>query len=87
MTDADADRVRAQAGAGLVGDSYHGSRHRHVSVQSASELAESSDALGAPVDRGGSILRVLASGAIAVGDVWEELEPESGAEVAARATS
>ena len=30
-------RVHAEAGAGLVGDRYHGSRHRHVSVQSASE--------------------------------------------------
>lgn len=123
------ERVRAQAGAGLVGDRYHGSKHRHVSVQSASELAESAERLGAPVphdrtrrnltlshgpvakrpgtrvrvggallevvrpappcrimddavapgaaramhDRGGSIFRVLESGDIAVGDVWEEL--------------
>ena len=33
----------AEAGAGLVGDRYHGTRHRHVSVQSASELAESAE--------------------------------------------
>ena len=120
------DRVTAEAGRGLVGDRYHGTRHRHVSVQSASELAESAERLGAPVppertrrnltlshggvakrpgtrvrvggallevvrpappcrimddavgpgaaramhDRGGSILRVLESGEIAVGDVW-----------------
>ena len=35
----DIERVHAEAGAGLVGDRYHGSRHRHVSVQSATELA------------------------------------------------
>ena len=45
----DVERVHAEAGAGLVGDRYHGSRHRHVSVQSASELAESAERLGAPV--------------------------------------
>jgi len=45
----DVERVHAEAGAGLVGDRYHGSRHRHVSVQSASELAESAAQLGAPV--------------------------------------
>ena len=128
----DVDRVHAEAGAGLVGDRYHGSRHRHVSVQSASELAESAALLGAPVphdrtrrnltlshggvakrpgtrvrvgdallevvrpappcrlmddamgsgaaramhDRGGSILRVVESGDIAVGDVWCELPPD-----------
>ena len=43
------DRVTAEAGRGLVGDRYHGTRHRHVSVQSASELAESAERLGAPV--------------------------------------
>ncbi|HET7822122.1 MAG TPA: MOSC domain-containing protein [Ornithinibacter sp.] len=129
----DVDRVHAEAGAGLVGDRYHGSRHRHVSVQSAAELAESAERLGAPVphdrtrrnltlshggvakrpgtrvrvggallevvrpappcrlmddaigpgaaralhDRGGSILRVLESGDICVGDVWHELPPQA----------
>ena len=127
----DVERVHAEAGAGLVGDRYHGSRHRHVSVQSASELAQSAAQLGAPVphdrtrrnltlshgavatrpgtrvrvggallevvrpappcrlmddairpgaaramhDRGGSILRVVESGDIAVGDTWLELPP------------
>jgi len=127
------DRVTAEAGRGLVGDRYHGTRHRHVSVQSASELAESAERLGAPVppdrtrrnltlshgavakrpgtrvrvggallevvrpappcrimddvvgpgaaramhDRGGSILRVLESGEIAVGDVWLELPADA----------
>ncbi len=129
------DRVHAEAGRGLVGDRYHGTRHRHVSVQSATELAEAADRLGSPVlpagtrrnvtlshgrvptrpgtrarlggallevvrkaapcrilddeialgaaralhDLAGTILRVLESGDIAVGDTWEEL-PALGAD-------
>lgn len=125
------DRVHAEAGAGLVGDRYHGSRHRHVSAQSATELEEAAARLGAPVppegtrrnltlshgavptrpgtrvrvggallevvrkaapcrilddeiapgaaralhDRAGTILRVLESGDIAVGDTWVVLDP------------
>lgn len=42
-------RVRAEAGAGLVGDRYHGSRHRHVSVQSLEQLDEAAARRGAPV--------------------------------------
>lgn len=41
--------VYAEAGRGLVGDRYHGAKHRHVSVQSASALAEATTAYGAPV--------------------------------------
>ena len=41
--------VASEAGAGLVGDRYHGSRHRHVTVQAADELAEAAERLGAPV--------------------------------------
>ena len=41
--------VEAEAGRGLVGDRYHGSRHRHVSVQSATALVEATRAYGAPV--------------------------------------
>lgn len=32
------DQVVAEAGRGLVGDRYHGSRHRHVTVQSQQAL-------------------------------------------------
>jgi MOSC domain-containing protein YiiM len=32
-----------------VGDRYHGARHRQVSVQSLTALAEAADRLGAPV--------------------------------------
>jgi MOSC domain-containing protein YiiM len=41
--------VVAESGRGLVGDRYHGSRHRHVTVQSAAALAEAADLLGRPV--------------------------------------
>ena len=42
--------VEAEAGKGLVGDRYHGTRHRHVTIQSAADLAEAAAELGAPVD-------------------------------------
>ena len=38
--------VEAEAGKGLVGDRYHGTRHRHVTVQSAADLAEAAAELG-----------------------------------------
>jgi MOSC domain-containing protein YiiM len=40
------ERVEAEAGKGIVGDRYHGTRHRHVTVQSATALAEASELLG-----------------------------------------
>jgi MOSC domain-containing protein YiiM len=43
------DLVTAEAGRGLVGDRYHGSKHRHVSVQAAEALAEASEVFGRPV--------------------------------------
>jgi MOSC domain-containing protein YiiM len=42
--------VQAEAGKGLVGDRYHGTRHRHVTVQSAADLAEAAADLGSPID-------------------------------------
>jgi MOSC domain-containing protein YiiM len=44
--------VEAEAGAGLVGDRYHGSRHRHVTVQSAAALDEAAVELGHPIEPG-----------------------------------
>jgi MOSC domain-containing protein YiiM len=126
----DLAQVHAEAGAGIVGDRYHGTRHRHVSVQSLEELAEGAERLGAPLppnrtrrnvtlshgrvptrpgtrvrlggallevvrkaapcrilddevgpgaaralhDRAGTILRVLQSGDVTVGDTFEVLE-------------
>lgn len=34
---------------GIVGDRYEGSRHRHISVQSATELADAAAILGKPI--------------------------------------
>jgi MOSC domain-containing protein YiiM len=42
--------VEAEAGKGLVGDRYHGTRHRHVTVQSAADLAEAGTELGSVVE-------------------------------------
>ena len=44
------DSVVAEAGRGLVGDRYHGTRHRHVSVQSLTSLAEASALLEKPIE-------------------------------------
>ncbi len=74
--------VEAEAGAGLVGDRYHGSRHRHVTVQSLPELEVVriaapcrllDDNLGpgaarALHARAGTVFRLLSSGTISVGD-------------------
>lgn len=43
------DAVEVETGRGIVGDRYHGARHRHVSVQSALGLAEAEAELGVPV--------------------------------------
>ena len=46
------DSVEAEAGSGLVGDRYHGSRHRHVTVQALDDLAAAAEVLGREVDPG-----------------------------------
>lgn len=43
------DAVEVEAGRGIVGDRYHGSKHRHVTVQSAERLAEAEAELGVAV--------------------------------------
>jgi MOSC domain-containing protein YiiM len=43
------DSVVVETGKGIVGDRYHGTRHRHVTVQSAESLREASTAYGAEV--------------------------------------
>jgi MOSC domain-containing protein YiiM len=45
----DVAQVEAEAGRGLVGDRYHGTRHRHVSLQGATALAGGAERLGRPV--------------------------------------
>lgn len=46
------DAVEVEAAAGIVGDRYHGSRHRQVTVQGARALAEAAELFGAPVPAG-----------------------------------
>lgn len=44
------DTVEIEAGKGIVGDRYHGTKHRHVTVQSQDALDEASKIHGAPVE-------------------------------------
>ena len=46
------DSVRTEAGRGLVGDRYHGTRHRHLTIQSLEELAEAERRHGSEIDPG-----------------------------------
>jgi MOSC domain-containing protein YiiM len=43
------DSVEVEAGKGIVGDRYHGTRHRHVSVQSRESLDEAAEVFGAEI--------------------------------------
>ena len=54
--------VAAEAGSGLVGDRYHGSRHRHVTLQSAPDLEEAAAELGRPIDPGLTRRNITISG-------------------------
>jgi MOSC domain-containing protein YiiM len=42
-------RVTVEAGKGIVGDRYHGTRHRHVTVQSVEELDVAASRHGSPI--------------------------------------
>lgn len=44
--------VEAEAGRGLVGDRYHGTKHRHVTVQSAEALKLAETQHGSAIDAG-----------------------------------
>jgi len=46
------DSVEAEAGVGLVGYRYQGTRHRHVTVQALDDLAAAEEVLGRPIDPG-----------------------------------
>lgn len=48
------DRIEVEAGAGIVGDRYHGSRHRHLTVQARGDLDAAAVALGAEVPDDGT---------------------------------
>ena len=53
--------VLAETGRGLVGDRYHGARHRHVTVQSRSELDEAAAAFGTPIPDAGTRRNITVS--------------------------
>ena len=57
------DAVEAAAGRGLVGDRYHGTKHRHVTVQATGALEAAAADLGAPVDPGRTRRNITISGA------------------------
>ncbi|HWJ10711.1 MAG TPA: MOSC domain-containing protein [Nocardioides sp.] len=46
------DAVEVEAGRGIVGDRYHGTRHRHVTVQSRETLDEAAEVFGSEVPSG-----------------------------------
>lgn len=48
------DTVVAEQGLGLVGDRYHGAKHRHVTIQSAAGLAEGAERLGREIPWAGT---------------------------------
>ena len=54
--------VVAEAGVGLVGDRYHGSKHRHVTIQAIEALEAAADELGRPVDPGLTRRNITVSG-------------------------
>ena len=46
----DVEHVDVEGGVGIVGDRYHGSRHRHVTVQSLEEIEEAAAELERQLD-------------------------------------
>jgi MOSC domain-containing protein YiiM len=59
------EEVVVETGRGIVGDRYHGTRHRHVTVQSSERLAEAAAEMGIPVPPEGTRRNVT----ISCGDV------------------
>ncbi len=45
-----ANAIEVEAGAGIVGDRYHGTRHRHLTVQSLDEIARAEAEIERPID-------------------------------------
>lgn len=56
------ETVEAEAGKGLIGDRYHGTRHRHVTVQAIDALEAATEALGSPVEPGATRRNITISG-------------------------
>lgn len=53
--------VEAEAGKGLVGDRYHGTKHRHVTVQSAESLEQAGDHHGSAIEPGSTRRNITVS--------------------------
>ena len=58
------EEIEVEAGAGIVGDRFHGSKHRHVTVQSADDLAEASERLGAAIPPSATRRNITVSGPV-----------------------
>jgi MOSC domain-containing protein YiiM len=71
------DQVEVEAGKGIVGDRYHGTRHRHVTVQSAEALADAAAIHGAPIEAGQTRRNITVSTATADGG-WEPVPSRPG---------
>jgi MOSC domain-containing protein YiiM len=56
--------IDVEAGKGIVGDRFHGSRHRHVTVQSAADLAQASERWGAAIPAAATRRNITVSGAV-----------------------
>jgi len=56
------DSVFAEEGKGLVGDRYHGTRHRHVTIQSQQRLDEAAADLGHGFDPGATRRNITVDG-------------------------
>jgi MOSC domain-containing protein YiiM len=61
------ESVRVEAGRGIVGDRYHGSKHRHVTVQSQAALDAATEDLGSPVEPAGTRRNITISHGISDG--------------------
>jgi MOSC domain-containing protein YiiM len=46
------ESVQVEAGRGIVGDRYHGTKHRHVTIQSQAAVDAATEDLGSPVELG-----------------------------------
>ena len=56
------DAIVVEAGKGIVGDRYHGSRHRQVTIQSREALDRAAEQLGHPFDSGATRRNITVDG-------------------------
>lgn len=56
------EEAEIEAGKGIVGDRYHGARHRHLTVQSLADLVAAGEELGHPIDPSATRRNITISG-------------------------